>query len=274
MAHLGGVNLHQRDESHRDFGTSPAIRGGFQSVRSSLDGHDLSRFRQSRDDVWMLRRASDPHRMGIASDDVGEEHQDIDARNRNRPTHLDMRSNDWEDSWKNSTIVVRSNRDRNAIQPRSQCDRAAIVAHLERSWHMVMSWLMAHDPRAIVAINPTSRPDQTAAKIEQKFPLKRRCIPPYFLNFWLIREEIKQIWRKSKVLRDPLMFKLNCKAIGAGLMANFLLISSNFSLEFRTSARKKSRKFALIHVNWSLILAEIRLVVRFDWSSSGNLSFY
>ena len=33
-------------------------------------------------------------------------------------THL-KRSDGWEDSWKKSTIVVRSNRDRGAIEPRS-----------------------------------------------------------------------------------------------------------------------------------------------------------
>ena len=77
MAYLGGVNLHQTDERHHDFGTSPVIRGGFQSVRSSSDarsssdGRDLSRFQQSRDDAWTLRRASDPNRTGIESDDVG-----------------------------------------------------------------------------------------------------------------------------------------------------------------------------------------------------------
>ena len=85
----------------------------------------------------MLRKALDPHRTGIGSDDVGKEHQDIDALNRNCPTHLDMRSDDWELSWRNSMIVVRSNRDRGAIEPRSWCDRAAIVAHLEKSWHTI-----------------------------------------------------------------------------------------------------------------------------------------
>ena len=47
--------------------------------------------------------------MGIASDNVVKEHQDIDALNRNHPTHLDMRLDGWEVAWKNSMIMVRSN---------------------------------------------------------------------------------------------------------------------------------------------------------------------
>ena len=75
VAHLGDVNLHWMDNSHRDFNTSPAIRGHFQSVgsssdeRCSSDGCDRSRFQKSRDTVWTLRRASDPHRTGEISGD-------------------------------------------------------------------------------------------------------------------------------------------------------------------------------------------------------------
>ena len=174
MEHLRDVNLHQTDESHRDFGTSPAIRGGFQGVRSSSDARsssdsrDLSRFWQSRGDAWRLRRASNSHRTGIASDDVGEEHQDIDVHNLNRPTHLDMRSDDWEDSWKNSTIVVRSNRDRGAFGeimahhhvtidgPRSSCDRG-------------------HQPHFPTGSN--------GHKNREKIPFKKTMYLPLFLNF-------------------------------------------------------------------------------------------
>ena len=78
----------------------------------------------------------------------------------------------------------------------------------------------------------------------------------------------------SLVHRVPPAFRLDCEAIGAGLITNFSLISSNFPLEFRTSTRKNPSKFASIHENWSPILAEIGLVVRFDRLSGGNLSFY
>ena len=79
---------------------------------------------------------------------------------------------------------------------------------------------------------------------------------------------------RSLVHRVPPAFRLDCKAIGAGLITNFSLISSNFPLEFRTSTRKNPSKFASIHENWSPILAAIGLVVRFNRLSGGNLSFY
>ena len=72
----------------------------------------------------------------------------------------------------------------------------------------------------------------------------------------------------------PPAFRLDCEAIGAGLITNFSLISSNFPLEFRTSTRKNPSKFPSIHENWSPILAAIGLVVRFYRLSGGNLSFY
>ena len=79
--------------------------------------------------------------------------------------------------------LVEEFHDRGAIEPRSRCDRATIVTHLERSWHMITPRLMAHDHRAIMAINPTSRPNQTAPKFGQKSPLKGQCIPLSFLTF-------------------------------------------------------------------------------------------
>ena len=49
--------------------------------------------------------------------------------------------------------------------------------------------------------------------------------------------------------RDPPAFRLDCHAIEAGLIANSSLISSNFPLEFRKSARKNPSKFASVHEN-------------------------
>ena len=79
---------------------------------------------------------------------------------------------------------------------------------------------------------------------------------------------------RSLVHRVPPVFRLDSEGIGAGLIANSSLISSNFPLEFRKSVRKDPSKFTPIRANWSLILVAIGLVVRFDRLSRGNLSFY
>ena len=62
-------------------------------------------------------------------------------------------------------------------------------------------------------------------------------------------KELSEFQGRSLVHRDPPAFRLNCEAIGAGLIANSSLILSNFHLEFQTSARKNPSKFALIHEN-------------------------
>ena len=87
-------------------------------------------------------------------------------------------------------------------------------------------------------------------------------------------KELSKFRGRSLVHRDPPAFRLDSESIGAGLIANFSLISCNFPLEFRTSTRKNPSKFASIHENWSPILAAIGLLVRFDRLSGGNLSFY
>ena len=46
---------------------------------------------------------------------------------------FDASSDDPDASWKSSTIVVRSNRDRGVIEPRSRRDRAAIVERSMRN---------------------------------------------------------------------------------------------------------------------------------------------
>ena len=104
-----------------------------------------------------------------------------------------MQAMTWERSIKALMSAIRTvqltstcNRTAEKIRgriPRSWCDRTAIVVHLERSWHTITPRLMTHDHRAIVAINPTFRQDKRAAKIGRNFPLKRGCIPLFFLNF-------------------------------------------------------------------------------------------
>ena len=87
-------------------------------------------------------------------------------------------------------------------------------------------------------------------------------------------KELSEFQGRSSVHRDPPAIRLDSEGIGAGLITNSSLISSNFSLEFRKSVRKDPSKFTPIRANWSLILVAIGLVVRFDRLSIGNLSFY
>ena len=94
------------------------------------------------------------------------------------------------------------------------------------------------------------------------------------LTFDRFVKELSKFRGRSLVHRDPPAFRLDSEGIGAGLIANSSLISSNFPLEHRKSVRKDPSKFTPIRANWSLILVAIGLVVRFDQLSRGNLSFY
>ena len=67
------------------------------------------------------------------------------------------------------------------------------------------------------------------------------------LTFDRFVKELSEFRGKDLVHRDPPAFRLDCEAIGAGLIANFSLILLNFPLEFRTSVRKNPSKFASIH---------------------------
>ena len=112
-------------------------------------------------------------------------------------------------------------------------------------------------------------------RYSDQFPSLEACIPLFCsLTFDRLVKKLSEFRGRSLVHPVPPAFRLDCEAIGAGLITNFSLISSNFPLEFRTSTRKNPSKFASIHENWSPILATIGLVVRFDRLSGGNLSFY
>ena len=67
-------------------------------------------------------------------------------------------------------------------------------------------------------------------------------------------KELSKFRERSLVHRDPPAFRLDSEGIGAGLITNSSLISSNFPLEFRKSVRKDLSKFTPIRANWSLIL--------------------
>ena len=227
-----------------------------------------------------------------------------------------LASDGREASWKNSTIAVRSNRDRGAIEPRSGSLREAIVSkrsendrRLTRTSIEARSW---PDRGPIVGLLEAKIADilkRNRSKIEadskpirnlrlhvmkppprrmdsapwpplqptnsDQFPsLKTHVLLLCSSTFDRLVKKLCEFRGISLVHRVPPAFRLDCEAIGAGLITNFSLISSNFPIEFRTSTRKNPSKFASIHENWSPILAAIGLVVRFDRLSGGNLSFY
>ena len=68
-------------------------------------------------------------------------------------THL-KRSDDWEDSWKKSTIVVRSNCDRGAIEPRSSLFHRGINATIHGARFQLK---MAGEKSTIEARSPHDR---------------------------------------------------------------------------------------------------------------------
>ena len=261
---------------------SSSHRGRLGIARSSSDGRDRS---------WSWRRmwSYQDHKISIEQRrKLVEELHDrgaIEPRSRcNRAAivaPLAWNRSDDSPTWSDGerlmtriTIDVRSWPDRGTIVARSWRDRGPFEAKIETNLPQIRE--PRHRPRESLP-----RPCKTAStiasnglKIGPNFPFKNPCILPLFLNFWSIREEINRILRKISSSSWSPAFRLDCKAIGVGLIANFSLISSNFPLEFQTSARKNRSKFASIHENWSPILAKIGLVVRFDRLSGGNLSFY
>ena len=173
-----------------------------------------------------------------------------------------------------STIAARSPGNQNPIAARS-CPRSGLIQC--QNWEDSSrdssddpaQRNFSHDP-----IKSRPRPRQLPTIFGLMLPLKSHVFLPCSSTFDRFVKELSEFRGRSLVHRDPPAFRLDCEAIGAGLIANFSLISSNFPLEFRTSARKNPSKFASIHENWSPILAGIGLVVRFNRLSGGNLSFY
>ena len=129
--------------------------------------------------------------------------------------------------------------------------------------------------RAIVAIDSAPRPRQMAGNFGPNFLFKTMYSPLLCAStFDRLVKKLSEFRGRSLVHRDSPAFRLDSEGIGAGLIANSSLISSNFPLEFRKSVRKDPSKFTPIRANWSSILVAIGLVVRFDRLSRGNLSFY
>ena len=170
-----------------------------------------------------------------------------------------------------ATIVVDRERSRREARPRN----AEIVAEIEAHSRPIPK--LQRRPKETLP-----RPLQTASttalialKIGPNSLFKKLMYSLFSSStFDRLVKKLSEFRGRSLVHRVPPAFRLDCEAIGAGLITNFSLISSNFPLEFRTSTRKNPSKFASIHENWSPILAAIGLVVRFDRLSGGNLSFY
>ena len=169
--------------------------------------------------------------------------------------------------------------------PRSWPNRGPIVARsrlkcmifggeIEADW--LRNW--SHDPRPrnrpLDAIKPPPQPRQLPTIFGPILSLNTHVLLPFFSTFDRFVKELSKFWGRSLVYHDPPAFKLNSEGIGAGLITNSSLISSKFPLEFWKSVGKDPSKFTPIRANWSLILMEIGLVVRFDRLSGGNLSFY
>ena len=162
--------------------------------------------------------------------------------------------------------------DRGPIVARSWCDRGLIFE--AKSTQQTANSGPIH--RAIEAMFHAHRIAPSTLQIRAHEPLHhprpsgqfsslKACISLICSStFDRLVKKLSEFRGRSLVHRVPPAFRLDCEAIGAGLITNFSLISSNFPLEFRTSTRKNPSKFASIHENWSPILAAIGLVERFD----------
>ena len=207
--------------------------------------------------------------------------------------------------WKNFAIKPRSRRDRAVITARSSRDRtpSAVESTLpeptmidrapgSRSTHdRGKNWKLfdreirsksarnwSHDPCLRNHLHDAWKPPPQTRQLPMIVGLILSLKPISFSlsngTFDRFVKELSEFRGRSLVHCDLPAFRLNSEGIGAGLIMNSSLISSNFPLEFQKSVRKDPRKFTPIRANWSLILVEIGLVVRFDRLSRGNLSFY
>ena len=127
------------------------------------------------------------------------------------------------------TIVVRSLLDRDHDQARSWhlLERKLSEIHGESWSYDVAPRNRSHDP-----CKPPPRPLQWPRLSGQFFSLKPIYSPSLFLTFDRLVKKLSEFRGRSLLHRDPPAFRLDCEASGAGLIANFSLISSNFPLEF------------------------------------------
>ena len=136
-------------------------------------------------------------------------------------------------------------------------DHAKTVAYFEALFEAkfkpIRSGFEATTPlsanRSHDALIPRPRPPLSPT-ISGQFPSLKACISLFCSStFDRFVKELSKFRERSLVHRDPPAFRLNSKGIGAGLITNSSLISSNFPLEFRKSVRKDPSKFTPIHEN-------------------------
>ena len=160
-------------------------------------------------------------------------------------------------SFRRGIIPTRSNggrpRSRTTIDARSWPDRATIRALFEakfkpislRNWSRILAkWNRSHDP-----CKTPPRLLQWPTIVGPISPFKSMYFPSLKGIFDRFVKELSEFRRRSLVPRDPPAFRLNSEEIGAGLITNSSLISSNFPLEFRKSVRKDPSKFTPIRAN-------------------------
>ena len=207
----------------------------------------------------------------MATREAPDLHQKWIPHDRDRTVHSPKVPPDGpDDLWKNSTISVRSNCDHSswnhlhdhrttvvgASIPRSTHDRSAIVVLFQVKLKLTHHQIGAELKPGSMPKESLPRPLQiapTTASIGHdllaKFPLKTDVFLYCSSTFDRYMKKLSEFRGRSLVHRDPPAFRLDCEAIGAGLITNFSLISSNFPLKFRTSTRKNPSKFASIHEN-------------------------
>ena len=165
-----------------------------------------------------------------------EEHHDrgsIEQRSRSDRAAIVIPSgrNHFHDLQKASLEDL--DHDRATIVARSRCDRGPIV---------VRSWLNLRLIRGRFYLKfgsndvaPENRPHDPSKPLPRPplLPSKSGLISLFCSStFDRFVKELSEFQGRSLVHRDPPAFRLNSEGIGAGLITNSSLISSNFPLEF------------------------------------------
>ena len=144
---------------------------------------------------------------------------------------------------------------------RSWPDRAKICGLFEAKFKLLPRGFEATThAQGITSTTLENRPHErvNCPRSSGQFPSLKACISLLCSStFDQFVKELSKFRGRSLVHRDPPAFRLNSEGIGAGLITNSSLISSNFPLEFRKSVRKDPSKFTPIRANWSLILVAI-----------------
>ena len=283
VAKRGGTDRHRTANAFRD-------RRHYAIIRSSSDSRDHSQ--PSRRAWSLLVRLIYIERAGSSSRSdlhrTAETTRGRTPRSRSDRTAIAVQSSRDRSSCRAESTPRPSIDNSDAFGTRSTADRAKIVADRAK---IVAEFLAPFEEkfkptrpefeastllkwnRSLDAANPRSRPAPSPTISGLILSLKTHVLLLCSSTFDRLVKKLSEFRGRSLVHRVPPAFRLDCEAIGAGLITNFSLISSNFPLEFRTSTRKNPSKFASIHENWSPSLAPIGLVVRFDRLSGGNLSF-